>query len=99
MNSGQDRWSRPCYATHGEMWRFSRPPRRRTAPQASFADRAMIKTSVRSAWDDEGTPEVVWFSLFTRDGAEYRAERRVLVPENFHPREGAPGAGPRAPWC
>jgi hypothetical protein len=51
--------------------------------EASFPDRAMIKTSVRSAWDDEGTPEIVWFSLFTRDGAEYRAERRVLVPEDL----------------
>jgi len=56
-------------------------PQRRDRPlEASFPDPGMVKTSLSSAWDDDGTPEIVWFSLFTRDGAEYRAERRVLVP-------------------
>jgi hypothetical protein len=61
-------------------------PQRLDRPlEASFPDPEMVKTSVSSAWDDEGTPEVVWFSLFTRDGAEHRAERRVLVPEDSQP--------------
>jgi hypothetical protein len=53
--------------------------------EARFPDPAMVKTSVSSAWDANGEPEVAWFSLFTRDGADYRAERRVLVPGDSRP--------------
>lgn len=61
-------------------------PQRLDRPlEVSFPDQAMIKTSVSSAWDSNGAPEVVWFSLFTRDDAEYRAERRVLVPGDSQP--------------
>jgi hypothetical protein len=46
----------------------------------------VIRTSVSSSWDNAGNTEVVWFSAFTRDGAEYRAERRVLDPDPEDPQ-------------